>query len=1554
MNSPLSFSATQQLRNNLLVRNLPPYTAEAFNSTTSPADGGYVQDNYSVVDSEPLFNQTENASVNMFLKNRYGPPEGYTERYIQTIIDNIIGPRSEYFTFVSSFYSPGQILLSNDPTGTNGPLSEDSELAKIGAERLKSEFEARIAQEIFQETLGRANIIGALSDPYDLLNIVSGNNEVIEPNWNISVPDSLVGKGLDFISRITDVYSPFSWIPGDYFSNDNKKSIFNQVLTEIGLNSRGKLQTEKTPMDVWIANTGKATRDQLFRNLKQNQYTPDYRFNFLSNPNLNAPQGLYYLGDRNVDIGDLVAPQNELPLDKFNQPYNTAVRGYGIMATTLESGNNGTTANQFKFGLNAPNYADGGNLQSGLSWVNSESPIGIVEGPSGYQSSSSNLDTNFDSTRSTDQSFASGTILDNTQRLVNSAAGLQGDKKLQHVGNAIDQVSKIFHDGIRKITKGSQVVRYVNQSDGIIVGEEYARVFTKDMPYSKMLNLQKTEGNIRKFSYSVLDNTYNLNIAPNRGTDSTNIIEGDEIGKHAKKYMLSLENLAWRTSSTPGYTYDDLPACEKGPNGGRVMWFAPYDLSFDENSSVQWNSNSFLGRPEPVYTYQNTDRNGSLRFKIVVDHPSILNAIADKELKNINTIERVNGVIESFLAGARTYDIYELATRFPQFTYSDIYNIVTKTQDISVYQGAEKEVNPQEPADNSPVVADNTNVPQITTEDYSFNFYFDNDEPGPNDANVTTSTENYQDLLLAYISQKSTYISNADASEQQSVNTFFDQNIETISSNLSSLTQKIGDALVQGSEVKITIQGNTSASGSQTYNDSLAKRRINTIKNYITSFQVEDKQIGEYLNDLLTFDEQVNAEGQIDGYDCSQTGNEIYTVRAMACRSAFIRAITVSQPLLDTQIVEDENSELKVPEVQNEETSEKSINGKTKIPQQTSSLEFRQDVSKIVVRKLLTECDYFQQVQAETPLVFDSMREKLKYFHPAFHSTTPEGLNGRLTFLQQCLRPGETIPIISEDGEIKREVAKNTAFGAPPICVLRIGDFYHTKIAINQLSIQYEPLLDINPEGIGVQPMIASVTLSFYFIGGSGLKEPIQQLQNALSFNYYANTEMYDERAESTENRDDINKQVQEAIQNETEFGLQNNVTNQGQENQTTIGVIQNENLITVGSNETLSGETSYKEISNQLIDDSKNYVNNIVSTIQTISDRYSVDGLKYYTAERNYTTGLILGYFGSGSYYTGTTQGLDIFGKSKGLQDRIETLYSQTINDVNNETGPLFKNIGNQNFRNRDKKKYVNNIINLIQNTKQEYLAEYDKLNTDLVNNQLNLIQTVDKLNFILTNSDGYANRKNTAFIYELTATTEVSDTSNNPTPTNTYQELENDISKVGTDLQSFYDLIFASNVLMDPTKPYNDTSYDFSGLNTLLGLGAVDIRLANILYYNVINNTNKVIEDLLAGGLQAIPEWNSYVTKLVKTNSNSLYRYYNTLKNWGESKVARFNLESIVEKFEDEYKPYDRDKERKFNYIKTPSSLTDQTKKGFFDQIYSTKNSGNSQTFNGKKSFN
>ena len=93
--------------------------------------------------------------------------------------------------------------------------------------------------------------------------------------------------------------------------------------------------------------------------------------------------------------------------------------------------------------------------------------------------------------------------------------------------------------------------------------------------------------------------------------------------------------------------------------------------------------------------------------------------------------------------------------------------------------------------------------------------------------------------------------------------------------------------------------------------------------------------------------------------------------------------------------------------------------------------------------------------------------------------------------------------------------ANNLAFGRPPVCVLRLGDFFNTKIIISSLNIQYENAQwDMNPEGIGMMPMFAKITINFNFLGGSDLAGPIARLQNAVSFNYYANTGVYDNRAE--------------------------------------------------------------------------------------------------------------------------------------------------------------------------------------------------------------------------------------------------------------------------------------------------------------------------------------------------------------------------------------------------------------------------------------------------------
>ena len=166
-----------------------------------------------------------------------------------------------------------------------------------------------------------------------------------------------------------------------------------------------------------------------------------------------------------------------------------------------------------------------------------------------------------------------------------------------------------------------------------------------------------------------------------------------------------------------------------------------------------------------------------------------------------------------------------------------------------------------------------------------------------------------------------------------------------------------------------------------------------------------------------------------------------------------------------------------------------------------------QTFRKAIKARFINECEYFYKLEEDNPFITNAIKDRLMNFSPGFHSTTPEGLNSRLTFLQQCTRQGPTKDKSQPD---------NLAFGKPPVCILRIGDFYHTKIVIDSVNFSFDPLVwDLNPEGIGVQPMIATVDMSFKFIGGSSLAGPISRLQNAVTFNYFGNTEVYDQRADS-------------------------------------------------------------------------------------------------------------------------------------------------------------------------------------------------------------------------------------------------------------------------------------------------------------------------------------------------------------------------------------------------------------------------------------------------------
>ena len=182
---------------------------------------------------------------------------------------------------------------------------------------------------------------------------------------------------------------------------------------------------------------------------------------------------------------------------------------------------------EIRLGANGPTYSNGGGIEGGFTWVspkykgNAGKKVGI-----GGEITNEDEDfkpSSYNSTESTQRTFREGSILDDTQRIIDSQP--QGGNRLRHAGNAIDQVSKVFNDGYKEMTKGSQVIAYYDSStgedvigiDGVEVGREYCRVFQKDTPYLTYADLQKTDGiteSGRKFNNSVLDRTYNLNIAP--------------------------------------------------------------------------------------------------------------------------------------------------------------------------------------------------------------------------------------------------------------------------------------------------------------------------------------------------------------------------------------------------------------------------------------------------------------------------------------------------------------------------------------------------------------------------------------------------------------------------------------------------------------------------------------------------------------------------------------------------------------------------------------------------------------------------------------------------------------------------------------------------------------------------------------------------------------------------------------------------------------------------------------------------------------------------------
>ena len=1510
MASPLlDLTNSEGFRKKLLTRNLTPY-AKAPNRPTQPIDTEYIQSNSSVQDSPDKLIDEPSFANKLFPLNQYGNEGGYKQvpdpgALLNTksnegeygyqdanIVDQSI-PESqkwkplnvfsngsevaldgaEFFgtlnrpvstntqnnqpyptTFVSSTYTPVSILLSPDPGGSNGLLSQDSFIARLGAQTLRREFQDRIASQIRQDTLGRANILN-VSSGTDIVNILTGVVPIIEPVYTITVTANPILAATNFALRLGGSILPVSPIPGSYFDPNTtlgQPTTIQQLSNAFRRSGVGKFFNRlmgggETGSQIMFNNMGAGQRSRLFKNIDFNRYKPNFPRNFFQRVGgallgTVSDNSNFYVGSITSNPSQVFSPVGDVPVNQFGVEQQSPVYGPSELAQLYEG-----PSQSVRLGANGPTYSNGGGIEGGFTWVspkyrgNAGKKVGI-----GGEVTNEDEDfrpSSYVNTESVNNEFRQGSILDDTQRLIDSQP--QGGKRLQHVGNAIDQVSKVFHDGYKELTKGSRVYRYVG-AIGQEVGTEYCRVFAKDLPYLQYNDLQKTDGITtegRRFAYSVLDKTYNLNIAPNKqegGQDSTNIV-GDINNAVAKKYMFSLENLAWRTSSTPGFSTSDLPVCERGPNGGRVMWFPPYGLTFSENVQASWNQSDFLGRPEPIYTYKNTSRGGTLQWQIVVDHPSILNVIVNKVLGNETNKTRVDSILESFFAGCRKYDVYELAKKYVTINPNDLFElqqaISTKelTREQIIYSRVTIESGAFSPGSQAQPLAQEGgggNTDLDFKKYVQLGFYYGNDYPKPKQTDI-----NYTEEYTRYIGEKPEYATKSNASETA---TFFDTVVTPNYDVINQFAIELGKQLevnTQGT-VTIDIDSSCSAPATQSYNKSLSQRRIDAMikffaENSATSKFVKNQRL--LVRPQNAFGENTNAEPLVSkttsapytlpfdtgkrvnctdkdvntvGGDTQAGSKDIYTVPAMACRRSFISNIksTLNNPQTDPNTQS-------IPGGQTPALGSGPLIGLVgtvtatteSIDELVTEWKPRDNITKKVVRALLTECDYFEVIKETTPMVFDNLKDKLKFFQPSFHSITPEGLNSRLTFLQQCMRPGDTIPTIKSDGETQtlnyNKDANNTSFGAPPVLVLRIGDFYNTKIIPDGLSISYEGL-DINPEGIGVQPMIATISMQFKFVGGSGLKESVDKLQNALTFNYYANTEIYDDRADATDIESSrILDQIFLAGQTPPPIpGVNSAAPNNGQDNNSTIGNIVSNVTDTSGNT---TGVLSYSTVMKKVVGDTQTYFTNVVNKTKESVNQYNNAVRQQWMLERNYTKG----------NFEINTDDVILFGKPNNVEKRFDTIFGELVKNIKDDQEGFIEYISesSKNLSPKLIRAIKENYSNFVSRKRGSFENAISTITQSLVNEEQSYLQTLGRLNTILyspvtgsTGTDGLQAKNGPVTIYVTSGTADVHNTSFSP---NTYLELVQDTAKIQDDIKKFNTAIERKTKFIYPA---NSTEYE------------------------------------------------------------------------------------------------------------------------------------------------
>lgn len=573
-------------------------------------------------------------------------------------------------------------------------------------------------------------------------------------------------------------------------------------------------------------------------------------------------------------------------------------------------------------------------------------------------------------------------------------------------------------------------------------------------PYGKFTKAIRFDGNkvYGGNSNSVIYNTVIPKIHPNKqklnNFDSSN----------NKNLMFSIENLAVKViSQGDGYGIIDddkltrVPLSEIGGYNGRLMWFPPYNIRFNETTSSKFNETMMIGRGEPLYSYMNSVRTGTLNFSLLIDYPP--------QLKNKRFTDS-KSISEFFAFGIK--DITAINLNNENIGVSEEYENLTKkliddVDDLSMTS----DIFISFPNDfpNQSQIANAFDLMLAMPYEAGTNLY--------KDFGLNANIYNIKEYVYGTVNNMNVKIDVVGSVMGQyeydsSSNNIIDSNLKKFYDNASN--RKYYDIYI-----------NTGASKAFTtdYNKKLSERRADAIEVLLkmrleSMYGVNFSELGINIIKNALGEEEATSTLGVDDLDTKK--DRFGTI--------YIQRNKKQLELVDRTDLSDDEKKKAASLQEKLVTNNNTINNINK-QAFDSKLEMTfNDITK----------------ESNTSAISSFTDDT---FRPVFHSQTPEEFHRRLTFLQQCMRQGKSI-----DSGIK-----NSAFGAQPVCILRIGDHIYSKVIIHNLNIEYEEnMWDMNPEGWGLQPMLAHITLQLYIIGGQSLEGPVDALQNALSFNYYANS----------------------------------------------------------------------------------------------------------------------------------------------------------------------------------------------------------------------------------------------------------------------------------------------------------------------------------------------------------------------------------------------------------------------------------------------------------------